>query len=116
VTGSRPPCPSIHELTRPRRKPVFRPRGRSFLGEADNEKPRLKPRNDVTVACGPSEEEFGLLAGEGLRSVVILRLPGEEDQPLSPEKEGAAVFDAANMGAQEGLSGEEDLEKIQRAG
>jgi protein tyrosine phosphatase (PTP) superfamily phosphohydrolase (DUF442 family) len=36
----------------------------------------------------PSREELDQLAPEGLKAVANLRMPGEQNQPLSPEEEG----------------------------
>ena len=47
----------------------------------------------ITSGRQPTAEEFTQLAREGFRSVVNLRTWPEEDQPLSPEAEGAQVRD-----------------------
>jgi uncharacterized protein (TIGR01244 family) len=39
----------------------------------------------------PSREELAQLAPEGFKAVANLRMPGEQNQPLSPEEEGEVV-------------------------
>ncbi len=52
---------------------------------------RLKLNSEVTVGCQPSEQDLQELALEGYKSVVNLRLSGEEAEQLSPTQEGEAV-------------------------
>src|SRR5512132_4454452 len=42
----------------------------------------------------PSREELAQLAPEGFKAVANLRMPGEQNQPLSPEEEGEVVRQA----------------------
>ena len=45
----------------------------------------------IFIGAQPSEQDLAELKQQGFRSVVNLRLPGEEDQPLSPDEEGFKV-------------------------
>jgi uncharacterized protein (TIGR01244 family) len=48
----------------------------------------------VSVGGQPNAEDIRDLAREGFRAIVNLRREGEEEQPLSPEGEGAAAAEA----------------------
>ncbi|MFQ6020072.1 MAG: beta-lactamase hydrolase domain-containing protein, partial [Dehalococcoidia bacterium] len=52
---------------------------------------RIRIDDQLTIGAQPTEEQLKHLAKEGFRSVVNLRMPGEEEQPLSPEEEGEKV-------------------------
>ena len=52
---------------------------------------RIKVSDEITTAGQPSKEGIKKLPQEGFKSVVNLCASGEEDQPLSPEKEGKLV-------------------------
>ena len=52
---------------------------------------RLKLNQEVTVGCQPSKQDLQELALEGYRSVVNLRMAGEETEQLSPTTEGSLV-------------------------
>jgi uncharacterized protein (TIGR01244 family) len=54
---------------------------------------RMRINEQITAGRQPTAEELKELAREGFRSVVNLRTWPEEDQPLSPEAEGAQVRD-----------------------
>ncbi len=54
-------------------------------------KNRMKISDDYTNGAQPSKEELQRLADEGFKTVINLRTPGEEDQPLSPDEEGDIV-------------------------
>jgi uncharacterized protein (TIGR01244 family) len=45
----------------------------------------------LTIGAQPTDEQLKHLAEEGFKSVVDLRVPGEEEQPLSPDEEGEKV-------------------------
>jgi len=51
----------------------------------------VKVSDDVLVGPQPTREELRELVGEGIRTVVNFRTPGEEDQPMSPEEEAEVV-------------------------
>lgn len=51
----------------------------------------MKINDQVTVGPQPSEEQLSQLCDQGFKSVVNFRTAGEEDQPLSPDEEGAKV-------------------------
>ena len=57
---------------------------------------RHKISERVTVGAQVSEAEVKRLAGEGFKSVVNLREPGEQDQPVTPDDERRMV-EAAGM-------------------
>jgi uncharacterized protein (TIGR01244 family) len=57
---------------------------------------RQKINDNVTVGAQVSEEEVKRLPQEGFRTVVNLREPGEQDQPVSPDDERKMV-EAAGM-------------------
>lgn len=52
---------------------------------------RMRINDHLTVGPQPTEEELKQLVAEGFRSVVNLRMPGEEEQPLSPDDEKEQV-------------------------
>ena len=52
---------------------------------------RMKLSDHISVGAQPSEEQLRKMADEGIKAVVNLRTAGEEDQPLSPDEEGAKV-------------------------
>jgi uncharacterized protein (TIGR01244 family) len=52
---------------------------------------RMEINEQLTTGRQPAAEELSGLAREGFKSVVNLRTRHEEDQPLSPEAEGAKV-------------------------
>ena len=53
---------------------------------------RIEVEQSLVVHTGqPSQEELEQLAREGFKAVANLRMPGEQNQPLSPEEEGAVV-------------------------
>ena len=51
----------------------------------------MRINEQLTVGPQPTEEQLKQLATEGFKSVVNLRMPGEEEQPLSPDQEGEKV-------------------------
>ena len=51
----------------------------------------MRINEQLTVGPQPTEEQLKQLATEGFKSVVNLRIPGEEEQPLSPDEEGVRV-------------------------
>lgn len=57
---------------------------------------RHKISDQVTVGAQVSEEEVERLPQEGFKTVVNLREPGEQDQPISPDEERRLV-EAAGM-------------------
>jgi uncharacterized protein (TIGR01244 family) len=57
---------------------------------------RHKISDQVTVGAQVSEEEVRRLPQEGFRTVVNLREPGEQEQPISPDDERKFV-EAAGM-------------------
>lgn len=52
---------------------------------------RMQLNKEITVGGQPTETQLRELREQGFRSVVNLRTAGEENQPLSPEAEGARV-------------------------
>ena len=53
---------------------------------------RIRINDGLSVDTGqPTREELERLAQEGFRTVVNLRMAGEQNQPLSPEAEGEAA-------------------------
>lgn len=52
---------------------------------------KTKINNEVTVGPQLSEDEVKQLRQDGFNTVVNFRTDGEEEQPLSPDAEGAAV-------------------------
>ena len=52
---------------------------------------RIRIKDQLTIGAQPTEEQLKHLAEEGFKSVVNLRMPGEEEQPLSPDEEGEKV-------------------------
>lgn len=52
---------------------------------------RMRINDQLTVGPQPTEQELKQLVAEGFRSVVNLRMPGEEKQPLSPDDEKKLV-------------------------
>ena len=51
----------------------------------------MRINEQLTVGPQPTEEQLKHIAEEGFKSVVNLRMPGEEEQPLSPDEEGVRV-------------------------
>lgn len=51
----------------------------------------MKFDGQVTVGAQPSEDQIQQLGQQGFKSVVNFRTEGEEEQPLSPQAEGAKV-------------------------
>lgn len=49
----------------------------------------VKMNEEISVGGQPAEADLQALAGQGFKSIINLRLPGEEQQPLSPAEEGA---------------------------
>ena len=47
--------------------------------------------DQIFIGAQPLENELAELKKQGFRTVVNLRLPGEDDQPLSPDEEGLKV-------------------------
>ena len=47
----------------------------------------------ATISAGgqPNEEDIAALKAAGVRKIINLRRPGEQNQPLDPDAEGAAV-------------------------
>jgi uncharacterized protein (TIGR01244 family) len=54
-------------------------------------KKTMKVNEQVTVGAQPSEDQIQQLGKQGFKSVVNFRADGEEEQPLSPQAEGAKV-------------------------
>jgi uncharacterized protein (TIGR01244 family) len=52
---------------------------------------RMKINENVTVGAQPSEEHLRGLSRQGFRTIVNLRMVGEDEQPLSPAAEGEKV-------------------------
>lgn len=52
---------------------------------------RMQINDRVSVGAQPTEEQLRQLAREGVKAIVNLRMSGEQDQPLSPDKEGSCV-------------------------
>lgn len=52
---------------------------------------QMKLNDQITIGAQPTEEQLRQLKEQGFRSVVNLRTPDEEDQPLSPAAEGEQV-------------------------
>ncbi|QDV40407.1 Beta-lactamase hydrolase-like protein [Stieleria neptunia] len=52
---------------------------------------KMKINDNVTVGAQPSEDELRQLDQQGYKSVINFRGEGEDDQPLSPDAEGAKV-------------------------
>jgi uncharacterized protein (TIGR01244 family) len=57
---------------------------------------RHKISDQVTVGAQASEEEVKRLPQEGFKTVVNLREPGEQEQPISPDDE-RKIVEAAGM-------------------
>ena len=55
---------------------------------------RYRISDRVTVGAQVSEEEVKALGKEGFKTIVNLREPGEEDQPVSPDAEAQFVEQA----------------------
>ena len=51
----------------------------------------MKIDENVSVGGQPSLDELKQLASEGFKTVVNMRKPGEEEQPMSPEEERQQV-------------------------
>ncbi|MGN6136819.1 MAG: beta-lactamase hydrolase domain-containing protein [Aureliella sp.] len=51
----------------------------------------MKINDEVTVGAQPTDQQLNELASQGFKSVVNFRTEGEEDQPLSPAREGEKV-------------------------
>ena len=51
----------------------------------------MKINDQVTVGAQPSEDQIQQLGKQGFKSVLNFRTDGEEEQPLSPQAEGAKV-------------------------
>ncbi len=56
----------------------------------------MKLSDRITIGGQPASTEIEELKREGFRTIVNLRAPGEDDQPMSPEEERKAV-EAAGM-------------------
>lgn len=54
---------------------------------------RVKITERITSGRQPTEEQFNKLPQEGFKTVINLRIRGEEDQPLTPQAEGHLVKD-----------------------
>lgn len=55
----------------------------------------MKIDEQVSVGPQPSKDDLQQLQRQGFRSIVNFRTEGEDDQPLSPDDEGAEVLDAS---------------------
>lgn len=58
-------------------------------------KPPVKIDSRISAGGQPSEDDLAALKASGVRTIINLRRPGEQNQPLDPIAEGAA---AANLG------------------
>lgn len=54
-------------------------------------KPPVKIDGRVSTAGQPGEEHLAQLAAQGYRTIINLRRPGEQNQPLDPAAEGDAA-------------------------
>lgn len=54
-------------------------------------KPPIKIDARVSTAGHPDENTLAQLHAEGVRRVINLRRPGEQNQPLAPDAQGDAV-------------------------
>jgi uncharacterized protein (TIGR01244 family) len=52
---------------------------------------QMRISNDVSVGAQPTVDDLKTLVEQGFNSIVNLRAVSEEDQPLSPEREGEVV-------------------------
>ena len=52
---------------------------------------RIKITDQLTVGTQPTDDELRDLANDGFKAIINVRAAGEDEQPLSPEEEGAKV-------------------------
>lgn len=51
-------------------------------------KNEMQISESITIGAQPSEEELSQLMNKGFKSIVNLRVDGENEQPMSPDEEG----------------------------
>ena len=54
-------------------------------------KPPVKIDGRVSTSGQPSEEHFAQMHADGVRTIINLRRPGEQNQPLDPVAQGDLV-------------------------
>jgi uncharacterized protein (TIGR01244 family) len=57
-------------------------------------KPPVKIDDRVSAGGQPTEADFAQMYAEGIRTVINLRRPGEQNQPLDPDAAGAVARSA----------------------
>ncbi len=54
-------------------------------------KPPIKIDSRISTGGQPAEEHFAQFHAEGIRTIINLRRPGEQNQPLDPVAQGDVV-------------------------